>query len=167
MRAIFGITVLLFAMLLCAPVQAFDCNKLDFGAKFSELDDGNFVMYQQKDGVSYYNYTGPCRLQVHARACPAIAYAFVDGVYYARIIRVQGRPKNEILKDIETAFGAPAKTETQGSATEYAYNLPKGITFKFKYDDKTGVARTAMYDNAVREKLRKSFGADPAELPAN
>ncbi len=167
MRAIFGITVLLFVVLLCAPVQAFDCNKLDFGAKFSDLDDGSFVMYQQKDGVSYYNYTGPCRLQVHQRACPAIAYAFVDGVYYARIIRVQGRPKGEILKDIETAFGAPAKTEKKGSATEYVYNLPKDITFKFKYDDKTGVARTAMYGNAVREKLRKSLGADPVAFPTD
>lgn len=167
MRAISGITVLLVAILLSAPVQAFDCSTLNFGAKFSDLDDGNFVLYQKKEGVTYYNYTGPCRLEVHRRACPAIAYAFVDGVYYARIIRVQGRPKNEVLKDFETAFGAPDKTKRMGSTTEYINKMPNGTTIKLKYDDKTGVARSATYDNAVRDKLRGFIGEDPAELPAN
>lgn len=167
MPSIIGITMLFLAMFLSTPVQAFDCNKLDFGVKFSDLDDGNFVMYQKREGVSYYNYTGQCRLEVHHRACPAIAYAFVDGVYYARIIRVQGRPKSDIIKDFEAALGAPTKTKREGSATEYIYKMPNETTFKFKYDDKTGVGRTATYDNAVREKLRKYIGEDPVDFPTD
>ena len=167
MRSFLGITVLLSALLLCSPVHAFDCNKLDFGSKLSDIDDGNFIMYQKKDGVTYYNYTGPCRLQVHQRACPSISYAFVDGVYYARIIRVQGRPRGDILKDFETVFGAPDKKNVEGSSTEYIFKLPKDVTFKFKYDDSTGMARTATYSNGVREKLRNSIGSDPVDFPAN
>ncbi|MCJ2164737.1 MULTISPECIES: hypothetical protein [unclassified Pseudodesulfovibrio] len=76
-------------MVLCVPVpvHAFDCGKVAFGTPLSELDGGNFILYMEKDGVSYYNYTGPCRTALHEYTNPAIAFAAVDGRIYARIVQ--------------------------------------------------------------------------------
>ena len=165
MRAIIGTGVLLLALLLSLPAHAFDCDKKDFGAKFSDLDDGNFVLYEQKDGVSYYNYTGKCRLQVHQKACPAISYAFVDGQYYARIIKVNGRNINAILDDMKKSLGTPVKQKTEGDWQVYTCELPGDIIFKIKHNSKTLEARSAMYSKPIREQLQKAIAADPTEVP--
>ena len=167
MRTLRGISLLFLFPLFCSSAYAFDCNKQDFGAKLSDIDDGNFVLYKQQGGVSFYNYVGGCRLEVHQRACPAISYAFVDGVYYARIMKALGRDKEDILRDIEASLGAPSKLRDEGDWTEYIRDLPGDIVFKLKYNNRTGEARSAMYNKQICEKLKKSTEVDPVEQLTN
>ena len=160
------IFVALFVLTALCPqrAQSFECGKLDFGAKLSDIDDGNFILYAEKEGVSYYNYVGICRLPVHEKASPAIAYAFIDGKYYARIIRVVGRDKNDILADMKTKLCTPVSAKDDGEWSLYSCDLPNDIEFKFKYNNKTGEAKTAAYSKPLREKIGKSSKADPAEF---
>ena len=165
MRSFFVAVVFVLAVLCCQQAQAFDCGKLDFGAKLSDIDDGNFVLYMQKEGVSYYNYVGTCRLPVHQKASPAIAYAFVDGKYYARIIRVVGRDKKDILADMKAGLCSPITVKTDGKVSLYRCDLPNDVEFKFKYNNKTGEAKTAAYSKPLRTQIGKTIKADPADLP--
>ena len=164
MRSFIVVAAFLFTALCIQPAQAFECGKLDFGAKLGDMDDGNFVLYLEKDGVSYYNYVGACRLPVHQKAAPAIAYAFVDGKYYARIIRVVGREKKDILADMEKNFCKPVSVKNEGNVSLYQCDLPNDIEFKFKYNNKTGEARTAAYSKALRKSIGKQGKADPADF---
>lgn len=165
MRATFGMTLLLLTLFLSLPAHAFDCDKKNFGTKFSELDDGNFVLYETKGNISYYNYTGACKLRVHEKANPSIAYAFVDGIYYTRIIKVKGRNINAILEDMKMLLGNPVKQKTDGDWQEYICELPGEIIFKIKHNAKTLEARSAMYSKPIREKLQNRVTPDPAEVP--
>ena len=165
MRSFIVVALLVFGALCAQPARAFECGKLEFGAKLSDIDDGNFVRYMEKDGVTYYNYVGACRLAVHQKASPAIAYAFVDGKYYARIIRVVGREKKEILADMEKSFCKPVSVKNEGNVSLYQCDLPNDIEFKFKYDNKTGEARTAADSKTLRQSIGKPGKADPADFP--
>jgi hypothetical protein len=150
---------------LCSQYShAFECGKLDFGAKLSDINDGNFVFYGEKEGVSYYNYIGVCRLPVHQKASPSIAYAFIDGQYYARIIRAVGRAKEDILGDMKKSLCTPITVKEDGDWSLYRCDLPNDIEFKFKYNNKTGEARTAAYSKPLREKIGKNQKADPADF---
>lgn len=164
MRTFILVAAFILTVLCYQQAQAFECGKLDFGAKLSDIDDGNFVLYMKKDGVSYYNYVGVCRLPVHQKASPAIAYAFVDGKYYARIIRVIGRDKKDILADIKAGFCTPVTVKTDGKMSLYKCDLPNDIEFKFKYNNKTGEAKTAAYSKALRNQIGKNIKADPADF---
>lgn len=164
MRTFFFVAVFIFTALCFQHAQAFECGKLDFGANLSDIDDGNFVFYMKKEGVSYYNYVGVCRLPVHQKASPAIAYAFVDGKYYARIIRVVGRDKNDILADMKAGLCSPITVKTDGKVSLYRCDLPNDVEFKFKYDNKTGEAKTAAYSKSLRNQIGKNIKADPANF---
>ena len=166
MRSLIFVAVFILTALCSQQSLAFECGKLDFGAKISDIDDGNFVLYMEKEGVSYYNYVGVCRLPVHQKASPAIAYAFVDGKYYARIIRVVGRDKSDILADMKTKLCTPIVEKEDGDSSLYTCDLPNDVEFKFKYNNKTGEARTAAYSKSLRKSIGKSGQADPAEFPA-
>jgi len=55
-------SILVIAFVLCFPLLSFgfDCVYVPFGASIQEINkDGEFVKYMEKEGVSYYNYTGP------------------------------------------------------------------------------------------------------------
>lgn len=164
MRSFFVVASLVLAVLCFQQAQAFDCGKLDFGAKLSDIDDGNFVFYMEKEGVSYYNYVGTCRLPVHQKASPAIAYAFVDGKYYARIIRVIGRDKKDILADMKASLCTPITVKTDGEVSLYRCDLPNDVEFKFQYNNKTGEAKTAAYSKSLRNQIGKNIKTDPADF---
>ena len=164
MRVLTAACLFALTVLLGDASYAFDCAKLDFGAKFSELDDGNFILYKQVDGISYYNYVGNCRLQVHQNACPAISYAFVDGQYYARIIRVVGRNKEDVLNTMKTSFGQQIKVKKAGVWTEYSCNMSDDIELKIKCNDRTGEVKSATYSIKLRAQLAKNLKHDPVHL---
>ena len=164
MRSFIFVAALIFVALFSQYTQAFECGKLDFGAKLSDIDDGNFVLYLKRDGVSYYNYVGACRLSVHQKASPAIAYAFVDGKYYARIIRVVGRDKKDILDDMKAGLCSMITVKTDGNVSLYKCDLPNDVEFKFKYNDKTGEAKTAAYSKPLRNQIGKNIKTDPADF---
>ena len=164
MRILAAATLFVLSVCFCNISHAFDCTKLDFGAKFSELDDGNFVLYKQSEGVSYYNYVGSCRLQVHTNACPAISYAFVDGQYYARIIRVDGRNKEDVLNNMKATFGEKIKVKKSGAWTEYSCNMSDDVELKIKCNDRTGEVKSATYSIKLRAQLAKKLKGDPMNL---
>lgn len=164
MRYLAVACLFVFCVLSCNISYAFDCTKLDFGAKFSELDDGNFILYKQVEGVSYYNYVGNCRLQVHQDACPAISYAFVDGMYYARIIRVVGRHKEDVLNKMKASFGQKIKVKKTGAWTEYSCNMTDDVELKVKCNDRTGEVKSAAYSIKLRDRLAKSLKNDPVNM---
>lgn len=166
MRSFIFVAFFVLTVLYSPKAQAFECGKLDFGAKLSDIDDGNFVFYMEKEGVSYYNYVGVCRLPVHQKASPAIAYAFIDGKYYARIIRVIGRDKKDVLADMKTKLCSPVVVKDDEESSLYTCDLPNDVEFKFKYNNKTGEARTAAYSKSLRKSIGKSGQGDPAEFPA-
>ncbi|GFK95286.1 hypothetical protein NNJEOMEG_03145 [Fundidesulfovibrio magnetotacticus] len=164
MRVLTATCLFVFSVFLASASYAFDCGKLDFGAKLSDLDDGNFILYKQVDGVSYYNYVGNCRLQVHQDACPAISYAFVDGKYYARIIKVSGRHKEDILNKMKAAFGQQIKVKKSGVWTQYSCNMTEDVELKIKCNDKTGEVRSAAYSVKLRDQLARNLKNDPVKL---
>ena len=164
MHSFIFVAALIFATSFLQHAQAFECGKLDFGAKLNDIDDGNFVLYMTKEGVSYYNYVGTCRLAVHQKASPAIAYAFVDGKYYARIIRVLGRDKSDILADMKSGLCTLITVKDDEESSLYKCDLPNDVEFKFKYNNKTGEAKTAAYSKPLRNQIGKNIKADPADF---
>ena len=164
MRVFTAVGLFVLSVFCCTVSYAFDCTKLNFGAKFSEIDDGNFILYKQLEGVSYYNYVGNCRLQVHQDACPAISYAFVDGQYYSRIIRVVGRNKEDILSKMKANFGQQIKVKKSGAWTEFSCNMSDDVELKIKCNDRTGEVKSSTYSIKLRAQLAKNLKHDPADL---
>jgi len=63
-----------FVMVFPLIAYGFNCNKPDFGARIEDLNkDGYFVKYMEKGGISYYNYTGPCRMEMHDHVSSSIS----------------------------------------------------------------------------------------------
>ena len=84
-----------FILVLPLLAHGFDCNKPDFGARLEDLNkDGYFVKYMEKAGISYFNYTGPCRMELHDQYNPSISYAFIENQLYARIITTSNMEGN-------------------------------------------------------------------------
>ena len=145
----------------------FDCSKPDFGATLQELNkDGYFVKYMEKGGVSYYNYTGPCRFQIHSTDNPAIAFAFVDDQLYARIIRTSDYPGkshggHEAISEL--MHTTDIKEKQEGDLIIYQWvNEKEKTKYKVKFNTKTGDHKSAWYYEPFREKLKaKSQVLDP------
>lgn len=165
MRPIFIIS-LLFAFVACGTMSfAFDCSHIEFGAPLSEIDDGNFIPYKQEDGITYYNYVGPCRLPAHENTNPAVSFAFIDNRIYARIIRAFDRNKETVLASMTAKAGPPTKTYDEGEWTVYVWSFPGDVKSKLKFNNKTRESRSACYSEPLRKSLRLKASEDPAELP--
>ena len=161
--------IMRFVLVLPLLSYGFDCNKPDFGAKLEDLNkDGYFVWYMEKAGISYYNYTGPCRMEVHARANPAISFAFIENQLYARLIKIQeeiadpieARKKLEerVLKQV-----GDSKLEKQQEGDWWVYqwyNEKEKLKFKVKIHNLTNERKTAFYYEPLRAKLPNLKEAD-------
>ena len=151
-----------FILVLPLLAHAFDCNKPDFGARIEALNkDGYFVKYMEKGGISYYNYTGACKMVFHNNINPAIAYAFIDNQLYARIMKISGVDENpeEVRKRMEDRvseqFGAsPMEKKLEGDWWIYQwYNEKSKIRRKIKINNKTNETKGAFYYEPLRAKL--------------
>jgi hypothetical protein len=140
----------------------FDCNKPDFGAKLEDINkDGYFVKYMEKAGISYYNYTGPCRMEMHARANPAISFAFIENQLYARLIRTQEEIADpiEARKKLEERVfkqvgDSKLEKRQEGDWWIYQwYNEKDKLKFKVKIHNLTNERKTAFYYEPLRAKL--------------
>ncbi|MFH0995141.1 MAG: hypothetical protein V1844_06530 [Pseudomonadota bacterium] len=122
----------------------------------------------EKAGISYYNYTGPCRMEVHARANPAISFAFIENQLYARLIKIQeeiadpieARKKLEerVLKQV-----GDSKLEKQQEGDWWVYqwyNEKEKLKFKVKIHNLTNERKTAFYYEPLRAKLPNLKEAD-------
>lgn len=142
----------------------FKCETPLFGdelSSFSNQDD--FVKYKEKGGVSYYNFTGKCKLPIHGKANPAQAYGFVDGKLYVGIFSYQIEGDFEAfrayaLKNMKLMFGenfnGKLKAKPDGDWDVYHINL-EGLDLKMKskYNRLTRQVKTALYYQPLREQL--------------
>jgi hypothetical protein len=156
--------MLIFTFILVLPFLSygFDCNKPDFGAKLEDINkDGYFVKYMEKAGISYYNYTGPCRMEMHARANPAISFAFIENQLYARLIRTQEEIADpiEARKKLEERVfkqvgDSKLEKRQEGDWWIYQwYNEKDKLKFKVKIHNLTNERKTAFYYEPLRAKL--------------
>ena len=154
-----GFFILAFPLL----AQSFDCNKPDFGTRIEELNkDGYFVKYMEKAGISYYNYTGPCRMEAHDRFTPSISYAFIDNQLYARLVKIpenEGRTediRDRMEKNVSRQVGTqPYSMKQDGDWWVYQwFNEKDNIKFKVKVHSKTNEGKGAFYYEPLRAKLK-------------
>jgi len=151
----------LFILALPLLAQCFDCNKPDFGARLEDINkDGYFVKYMEKGGISYYNYTGPCRMEMHNNYTPSISYAFIDNQLYARLVKTPGenadpldekRLEERVLKQIGDS---KLEKKQDGDWLVYQwYNEKDKIKIKIKVHSKTNETKGAFYYEPLRAKL--------------
>jgi len=142
----------------------FDCNKPEFGARLEDLNkEGHFVKYMEKAGISYYNYTGQCKMDIHNIHNPRLAYAFIDNQLYARIVSVPGRDdigsyderKKKMEERISQQIGIEKhETKQDGKWTIFQwYNEKNNTKFKLKLNNETKENKTAFYYEPLRAKL--------------
>jgi hypothetical protein len=147
------LTVCLVSLCLAASAQAggFDCAKPSYGAPLSSMNDNNyFVKFMEKDGVDYYNYTGPCKLGIHERLAPVIVYGVVDGKLFSRLMKTEN-DDIEIIKQVTFKLAGTPKTTTSGDWTVMSWDFPeKNIKMKLKYNNVTKVSKSAIYYEALR-----------------
>jgi hypothetical protein len=158
------VSVFIGCFVLALPLLSygFNCNKPDFAAKLEDINkDGYFVKYMEKAGISYYNYTGPCRMDAHSNFNPAISYAFIDGQLYARIINLTENNQNveevksKFEKNVSRQIGtAPREIKQDGDWWIYQwFNEKDNLKYKIKYNEKTGEGKGAFYYEPLRAKL--------------
>jgi len=144
---------ILALLLLTATATAggFDCAKPPYGKPLASMNDGGyFVKFHEAGGVSYYNYTGPCRLGVHDRLAPVIVYGVVDGKLYSRVMRTE-HDNIDIIKEVTTKLAGTPKTTTEGEWLVMRWNFPeKMMKMKLKYNNTTRATKSALYYEPLR-----------------
>ena len=150
---------LLVALALSSSALAggFDCKEPAFGKSLSEINDNDyFVKFMDKDGVAYYNYTGPCRLPTHERQAPLIVYGFVDGKLFCRIIKTWHDDLETIKKVAGMLYGEP-KVNKEGIYTVLSWDVAQtNLAVKVKFNNKTREAKSAVYFEPLRKLIKKS-----------
>jgi len=156
-------------ILLPFLAYGFDCDKPNFGARIEDLNkDGFFVKYMEKEGISYYNYTGPCRMEMHNSFKHPIAYAFIDNQLYAQIVNI---PENEgqsedirdrMEKNVSKKVGTqPYSMKQDGDWWIYQWFDEKdNIKYSVKVNGKTNEGKSVCYYEPLRAKLKNLKEAD-------
>jgi hypothetical protein len=167
---ILGCFILAFPL----AAQSFDCNNPDFGARIGDLNkDGYFIQYMEKGGITYYNYTGPCRLEMHSHVSPSIYFAFIDHQLYARIVTIpenKGRfedIRDRMEKNVPKNVGTqPYSMKQDGAWWIYQWFDEKdNLKYKVKINGKTNEGKSACYYEPLRARLPNlSEDDDPVSL---
>uniref|UniRef100_I2Q5U1 Uncharacterized protein n=1 Tax=Desulfovibrio sp. U5L TaxID=596152 RepID=I2Q5U1_9BACT len=144
-----------------ALAGGFDCAKPPYGTPIADINDnGYFVKFQEKDGVAYYNYTGPCKLGIHERLAPVIVYGAVDGKLYSRIMKTEN-DNLEVIKSVTTKLAGTPQTTTEGDWLVMRWDFPeKKVKMKLKYNNVTHATKSATYYEPLRPQ---ADGAAPEE----
>lgn len=146
-------TCVLVVLLLTATAAAggFDCAKPPYGKPLASMnDDGYFVKFYEDSGVTYYNFTGPCKLGVHERLAPIIVYGVADGKLYSRIMKTE-HDNIDIIKQVTTKLAGTPKTTTEGEWTVMRWSFPeKMMKMKLKYNNATRATKSALYFEPLR-----------------
>jgi hypothetical protein len=167
---------LMACFILAFPLLAysFDCNKPNFGARIQDLNkDGYFVWYMEKGGISYYNYTGPCRTKIHSNANSKVSFAFIQGQLYAQIFNIpeqEGQTediRDRMEKNVSKHVGTqPYSMKQDGDWWVYQwFNKKDNLKYKVKVHSKTNEGKSVCYYEPLRAKLKNINEADdPAAL---
>ena len=156
-------SLLCVALLVCwvglANAERFDCVNLPFGKDLSEFNqEGHFIKYKEKDGISYYNYVGSCVIEQQKRLNVAIAYGFVDDKLYSRYITIANNDeahadKELIANNITRKLGAKPKIYDDGDWSVMDWSMPdKQQEYKLKFNMKTKMSKSVYYYTPLRPK---------------
>ncbi|EHJ49291.1 hypothetical protein DFW101_3292 [Solidesulfovibrio carbinoliphilus subsp. oakridgensis] len=152
-RAVFGLC--LFFLLQAASVLAggFDCTRPPYGTPLKDINDHDyFVKFDERGGIAYYNYTGPCRLILHEQTAPIIVYGVVAGKLYNRIVRTDHDDLG-IITSMATKVAGPPKETTEGDWTIRRWDFPdKNVKMKVKYNNVTQASKSTTYYEPLRPK---------------
>ncbi len=160
--------ILTIALILPFPLMSsgFDCSHPQFGTTLQELNkDGEFIKYMEKDGISYYNYTGPCKMTILDVANVAVSYAFVDDQLYARIVKTTSEVsenadpevvlKNILRRNQHVVDTVSIEKSTDGDWSIYQFkNKEEKTKVKVKVNNKTMQRIHAFYYEPLRAKLK-------------
>ena len=163
-----------FILVFSLPAHSFDCNNPDFGARIEDLNnEGYFIKYMEKGGISYYNYTGPCRMDMHSHVNPSIHFAFIENQLYARIVNMPEQEghiediRDRLEKNVPKQLGTqPYSMKQDGNWWVYQWvNEKDNIKYRVKVHGKTNKGKSACYYEPLRSKLKNINEADdPASL---
>lgn len=152
---------LLLVMLAAVPVLAdgFDSLNPPYGKKLTDMEyTDQFVKYQEKNGVSYYNYLGP-RIPnpAYEISSPHLAYGFVEGRLYTLIFENRDMPKDKVMEQIRSAYSmVPKHAYDEGDWSIFVWNSPeKKLDFKLKFNNRTMEMKSAFYYLPLKEKLKQ------------
>jgi hypothetical protein len=169
MHTLVRYTVGLLILVHAFPAFGFDCNHPDFGARIAHLNkDGYFIKYMEKGGISYYNYTGPCQLEMHAYSNPTIRFGFIQDQLYARFItipRKEGQSediRDKLERNIPKNVGTQAYSMKQeGDWWIYQWFDEKDkVKYKIKVNALTNEGKSVCYYEPLREKLPYAIDDD-------
>ena len=152
-RTLFAMCLIVSLGVATAWAGGFDCVKPPYGAPLASINDNDyFVKFMEKDGIAYYNYTGPCRLGVHERLAPVIVYGVVDGKLYSRIMKTE-HDDIDIIKAVTTKLAGTPETATEGQWLVMSWDFPeKQIKMKLKYNNDSKATKSAIYYAPLRPK---------------
>jgi len=151
-RGLFAVcSVLMLFLASSALAGEFDCAKPPYGKPLASMNDHDyFVKFMEKGGVSYYNYTGPCKLGVHERLSPIIVYGVVDGNLYSRVMKTE-HDNIDIIRQVTTKLAGTPKTATDGEWLVMSWDFPeKKMTMKLKFNNASKATKSALYYEPLR-----------------
>lgn len=156
--------LLVLCMVGMAHAKKFNCVEPPFGETLKELNqEKHFIKYMEKEGVTYYNYVGPCYLEQQEKLNLAIAYAFIDNKLYARLITIVNNDeakvdKETISKNLSKELGCSPKEYTEGDWQIYSWNMKdKNLKYKLKYNLKTKMSKSAFYYTPLKQDEEAEF----------
>jgi hypothetical protein len=151
------------------PAYGFDCNNPELGAHIEVLNkDGYFAKYMEKNDISYYKYSGPCRVEKFGLFNPSIVYAFIENRLYARIVNIKSTDENHennrkfMENEVYTISGiTPYEIKLDGDWWIYQWPVTENKTkHKIKINSKTQEIKDVYYYEPLRTKLKSIVDTD-------
>jgi hypothetical protein len=176
MRKIISVFIGCVVMVLPLLSYGFDCYNPEFGARLEVLNkDGHFVKYMEKNGITYYRYTGECGLEKHFILKAAISYAFVKNRLYARLINLTSSDGSHednrkfLEKEVYSKYGISLyEIKVDGDWWVYQWPIESGsLKHKMKINSKTQAIKDVYYDESLRSQLNVFDDADDFDSLVN
>ena len=161
MRAAIFSLLMLAALLPPIPARAFDCVSPPFGEDFATLNrDREFEKYDERGGISYYHYTGDCRLDPFEDQ-EDVSWGFVAGKLYARYAQGEEIDMELPVRLITLKFKQEPKVERDGDWVVHTWRIPEDeLKYKKKFNQKTQQSKTVLYYLPLSEHLDGFFFGD-------
>ncbi|MFT5729840.1 MAG: hypothetical protein ACI8PB_004013 [Desulforhopalus sp.] len=165
-----ALVAIMMTLFLVGPSTAadFNCDLPPFGASLDTMsNDGKFIKYKEKKGVSYYNYTGTCELPIHQRVNPAVSYGFVEGKLFAKIVTYsvagvntgQSSTFRDFLKAKYPQLVSNTSKKVEGDWDVYKVKMEdRDVTIKYKYNRVLELVKSSWYYTPLRKRLNELNG---------
>ncbi len=158
------IIIICFILLLAVPAMAdyFNCQFPPYGKTVEHLNDkALFSKHKEKNGITYYKFTGECTLQIEKMVAPVEQYyGFIDNKVYCNIFSFY-LPEDLTIEEFEK-FGLdmmdkeiikPIKRSVDGDwRIIKCKHVMDGLVIKFKYNSKTRQGKVGWYYKPLKDK---------------